>query len=482
MSGGSNRRFPRTARALAEPSPTIEREKIRHRRPNDLLFDGPEPPPSSHAPLIDDLDDGRHAGDAYSEDDSHYVDEPSDWAEDDDAVPAASAWDEESEDDWVLHGEGDTASRSDLFDEGVGRQDDYVEIYDDEEESGVVWEEDDTVPDHLSFEQPDEIALGQEKQSFGFAPEVELAGRRDVRPKPPRPAPAQRPAAARRPARQQRMAGEPRGRRRDEGRLPLDRSGEAELQSRPAPLEPRQRSDEAAARPSAAPADTDRFSRTRATLGMPAGGMAAGADDQVLQQPRRATTGRRRQAQKAPSPPSAPNMPKRDRYGAITSRRGRTKGVVALLLFALLTGGGWYGYRTFGLEGVQPMVDRLTTLIPLPGMSRTAADTSFDEGETAGSLSAEQALSDLEQRVEQSSGGGQSGAGGPSDDPIDPATIDAVGPPIPAFKPTPLGATRSLAADAPAGSGDQAQLAANGENEGGEPSILEQLWQFLRPG
>lgn len=175
-------------------------------------------------------------------------------------------------------------------------------------------------------------------------------------------------------------------------------------------------------------------------------------------------------------------MPKRDRYGAITSRRGRTKGVVAVLLLALLAGGGWYGYRTYGLDGVQPMIDRLTTLIPLPGMSRTAADTSFGEGEATGSLSAEQALSDLEQRVEQSSGGGQSGAGGPSDDPIDPATVDALGPPIPAFKPTPLGTTRSLAADTPAGSGDQAQLAANGDNEGGEPSILEQLWQFLRPG
>lgn len=174
---------------------------------------------------------------------------------------------------------------------------------------------------------------------------------------------------------------------------------------------------------------------------------------------------------------SPTNMPKRDRYGAIRTRKGQTKGLIAVLLLVLLAGGGWYGYRTIGPEGVQPMIDRLTTLIPLPGMSRTASDTSFGDVNSPGALSAEQALSNLEERTGQQNGGdAPEGA-------IDPATLDAGGPPIPVFKPSPLGTTRSLSAGTPIGSTDQAQLATNGSGEdGGEPSIFLQLWQFLRPG
>ncbi|MGI9509907.1 MAG: hypothetical protein ACR2QJ_11250, partial [Geminicoccaceae bacterium] len=196
MNGGPNRRFPRTAGAMPEARPKIEREKIRHRRPNDLLFDGadapPERRPASDGPAYPEPAHGDNVvidQDIYESD--SYSDGPNqDWVAEDARLADESAWDDEAEDDWALAGDDEP---------NVDEPTDARDV--DHEESGVVWEED-TLSEPLDG--PDEVAFGgPQRNTFGFAPEVELAGRRDVRPKPPRLAPAPQQRAPRQQMRRQ---------------------------------------------------------------------------------------------------------------------------------------------------------------------------------------------------------------------------------------------------------------------------------------
>jgi len=134
--------------------------------------------------------------------------------------------------------------------------------------------------------------------------------------------------------------------------------------------------------------------------------------------------------------------------------------------------GGWLIYPIIKSEGIGPAIERLVQQIPLPGSDRTAADTPFDNSSPEQSVSAQQALSDL-QRQSSAQGGPENALSG--GDAIDPATVVTGDPPIPAFKPTPR--TRSIG-------DDQAEIAAGGGDGGneGQPTIFEQIWQYLSPG
>lgn len=223
--------------------------------------------------------------------------------------------------------------------------------------------------------------------------------------------------------------------------------------------------------------DGKRFSRTRATLGVPAGATAGAMDEEVLEQPRSSPPQRRRQAQPAPAAPRT-GLRSTVRHG-----KGRGKGLIAACLLVLLIGIGWFAFQSAGPDGVRSMLDRLSALVPLPGSSRTAADTSFGDRDAneVGSVSAEQALSDLEQRIRQQDTGGQASPA------TAPAPPKADGPPIPQFKPLP-GATRSLSVETPASATDEAQLAAtegpvsDDDEQVNGLSIFQQLWRYLSPG
>ncbi|MEM8952219.1 MAG: hypothetical protein AAGA21_04535 [Pseudomonadota bacterium] len=456
MSGSPNRRFPRTARAMPEARPKIEREKIRHRRPNDLMFDDGQAPVSREQHLTDDFDQEafREQPDYQDEirfDDpgQQYDDTSEDWTIEEGETEEAVAWDHEPEDDWVLDrddGEPQAGSVEDAY----------------EEETGVVWE-DDAYSAEPGNDHPDEVMFGSQSQDYGFAPEVELAGRRDVRPKAPRPPQPHRTSGSGQPQRRQRQTETRQPQARWEGsEAPRPGSRQTGFQARKRPV--------AAAEP-----EDGRFSRTRATLGAPAAALAGGLDDEVLERPRSDVPQRRRQAQSAPRPAPQPSRGGR-RSGRRPGKAGG-KGLIAAVALVLLLGVGWFGYQSAGPGGVQSVLDRLSTIIPLPGSSRTAADTSFGDRQTpeTGAASAEQALSDLEERVRQQN------AGGPV---LSPPRED--GPPIPQFKPLP-GATRSLSAPASDSAGDEAQLAANegvasDEEQTNGLSIFKQLWQYLSPG
>ena len=458
MSKEPNRRFPRTARAMPEAPPTIEREKIRHRRPNDLLFDGGE-----HAvagtpdPAV--IDQGESYGDEFRFDETV----ENDWSEQDSFVSETTDWDDESEGDWVLNRDEDPAPRKrrdEIYVEdraGPVEDDVYVDELDD---GGVVWE-DEAYTDEQSFQDSDELSFGEQGEDVEYAPEVELAGRRDISPKPPRPAP---------PPRSQR----PRQQRAPSARKPDAIEDEFAPQQQPPPQ---------SARPPMADASGDsRFLRTRANLGPVAG--AAGsvaarafsrgddADEQVLQKPRPDMPQRRRQK---PAAPAALHRASR-RHPSRRSKGGISKLLVLVLVFLLVGGGGWFAYQSFG-GSVQPIIDRVAALLPFGVSSRTAADTSFGNQQSDDAIAAQQALSKLEDSVRRQNGAAANG--------VDPATNRVDGPPIPKFKPLPGTAlTRSLAS--PAEDIDSAQLAANdGESSdgvAGEPSIFQQIWRYLSPG
>lgn len=480
---------------MPEARPTIERDKIKHRRPNDHLFDDDQTSVAPESFVTDDADDQSYADDTY------YDDAEPDWTsqqgpdwtdqqgpartdqEEDDR--AASAWEEEPEDDWVLDRDDEPSAQA-------LAEDDYAE------ESGVVWEDDAfsaRAPDHHSpTDYPDEVTFGPDGDSYdsqdSVGPEMELAGRRDIRPKAPRPAPPPRAPAPRPPERRQRRQSQPQSRRPG-----IDWTARAEPDRRePAANDPsfgqRPRAAQSMgdAHPTSPVAESGRFSRTRAMLGT----AADGSEETLLQPTRRAPRPERARAPQSPAPrqrrrKARAAAPRLDQTFAAQYGRRRRYALFAIVLLALLGGGGWFAYQSIGPGGIQPMIDRLTALIPLPGSSRTAADTSFGDQGSAEALSAERALSALEERIRQQ--GGDEAAPAQAAPPADPAATRADGPPIPKFKPLP-GATRSLTgkvparggAAAPAGGISETELAADGDDPQTEPSIFEQLWRYLSPG
>lgn len=497
---------------MSESRPTIEREKIRHRRPNDMRLDDGSTPVSRHPLVTEEPDGSSHQDYVFPDeqvyqDDGLYVDEANhleetseDWSREPDEAVVFSSWDDESEGDWELNPELGDGEPSFGRPRPHGDQTDLV--VDEDEDGGVIWE-DDEAASRTGFDHPDEIAFGDQRSPMPTDPEVELAGRRDIRPKPPRPAQSQRPQAQRsqapnlqsarpqpmrpaaetRPPRQQ-----PRARQsqfqdelveRPVGPPPLIPSPLIEDDTPPLIeediiVEPGRRP--GASAPAAAPgpaSEVGHFSRPRGPSGM-APGSAMGRDEEVLQQPRQGGAApRRRQAH------PTPGMPSSLRPTAARRGKGWSKGLIAAVALVLAIVAGGLAYLASGLGDGHPMVDRLTSILPLNGSNRTAADTSFGNQEAQPSVSAEQAISDLEQRIQQQNGGVAASGQAASD----PAANRVDGPPVPKFKPLP-GATRSLTA--PQVDTGGARLAANGgepvEGESGEPSLIEQLWRYINPG
>lgn len=482
MSKGPNRRFPRTAQAMPEARPTIERDKIKHRRPNDLMFEG-----DAAGSSVEPRAAGTGEGELY-DDDGHDETVDVDWSDQGEVVSEPSDWDEESEGDWVLDAGGDQAAGDAgeiVYEEEAGEADDGVYL-DDEDEAGVVWEEDDFSEEEV-LEGPDEVSFGQQSQGFGFAPEVELAGRRDVSPKAPKPPPPLRPKTQPRPNSKRQQSQAP-GRQHEVDWSPpddLDGSGPPAIEAGFARRQP-DAGPTPARSPDQAPAAARRASTKRAALdvvddgviGAPLAGAGAG-NQQALRQPRPDVAQRRRQKHPAPAAQDRSGR----RHPARRGKGGVPRLAILALVLVLIAGGGWFAYRSIGPDGIQPVIDRVTALLPFPNSTRTAADTSFGDQETPETVSAEQALARLEDSARQENGG----VAGTTSAPVaaDEAAVRTDGPPVPQFKPLP-GDPAPVPAEKPDVSTDQTRLAANdsdtGEGEAGAPSIFEQIWRYLSPG
>ncbi len=435
MNAGPQRRFPRTsARTTSQADVTIERDKIRHRRPNDLLFDEGEAPEERSTSFQE------HGGDVFEETSADWSDENEDYGDE-------PAWEDEPEDSWD----------EEVFDrEGAPG---HVE-----DEGGIIWERDASPPDDTG-----DITFDAQQDQDDWAPEVELAGRRDIRPKPPRPAPQPHPGASRRPTRQgpveRRHAPEqPRGhpRRRQVGLAePEEDAGAIAGPSAFAPAAA------VAGTAEPPPPGGGRFARTRATID--SGQAGPPGSGRALDQQRRSPSSRRR---KATQTNFTPPLIAREH----STRRNRKLAAIAGVL--VIAVGGWFAYPLLNTGGIDPMIDRLIQLLPLPGSGRTASDTSFNEPLPPDSAEAERALTELERQVQSQE---QEGGVAAKPEAIDPATIGTLGPPIPELKPV-TGATRSLSAEPTAVENDSTELATSEGGDGDDASVFERLWRYLSPG
>ena len=348
------------------------------------------------------------------------------------------SWDDDTDDEWVFDG-----TSSDRPDQGPA------------DDGGIVWDDSDS--DDIHFGDPQAAAYDDDDV---VGPEFELAGRRDVRPRAPRP----RQAATSRP--KSRRADAPPPRRRSaagKAATATAEPGGEPVDHQPGPMVIESAEEERV---------TGRFARTQATIEQ-----SQDAPQPTRRMPTpsssRQAAPRRRQAQPAATATSY----------ARPARRGRMP-LIILLIAALISGGGWVVYRE--LSG-QSLLGGWRDSIGLGGENRTAADTPFNQ-----TLTPEEAIGNLP--VEPRDDGpsidvhtldifdkdGKSQAGGPLNPDYDPAIRDGDEPPIPKFKPRfnqqELKAlSRSIAtrSDEPAPAEQEAEP---------DPSILERLWQYLGLG
>jgi hypothetical protein len=305
---------------------TIEREKIRHRRPDDMrvyrVHD--EPPSSGFAPPPQE-----------EEDDSVVWANQEEWQEPEGApADEGQAWDSGADDEWVF----DQASAADPYPQEPPLRDD-----------GIVWEDSDDI----------DISPSPPQQGFDdvdrFAPEVELAGRRDVRPRPPRPGTTR---AAPRSYRQ-----------------PVDDFDEDDA------LSPMQPQPSPAGRRAPQERPHGRFARTRAALDtVPAAGRAMPPADAGG----RTSTARRRQ----PQPPTTP-------YAKVAPPVRRRSPLMIVMLIVLATGGAGLAYYGLGAVDFGGLVTEWGQKLGFGGAKRTAADTPFEN-----SVPPEEAVADLSQSGE----------------------------------------------------------------------------------
>lgn len=467
MSRGLSRRHTRTAKRALEPEPKIEREKIRRPPSRDSRLVEAE---TAIQPALG--DDGAHA----------------DWTL---QREEPQTWDDDSESDWVL--EPDLDDDPETFDdeEFVGEEDVDEEYLEDDD--GVIWEDDD-LPDEMALdtsgqmviEDGEDITFDDHDTGFGAAPEVELAGRRDVSPRSPKPAASPRTTKARRSApgrtprqqgqkqrkpRQQQAAREPLA-QWEEPDQPAGRAGPPGLTPleptpRPAPVSkarsaPRPVDIEPVSRPRSQPAgDALPPARGRGTAltHSPAEALVIGdAPAQPLPQPSGGAAGRRRrqstQKPRLAIPPSG--------HRSSGRRRRSGKGLLPLITVVVVGIFGWFGYQQIDPATIQPTLDRITSLLPFPASTRTAEDSSFGDQDGLENLTAEQALSYLEDRALS-----QSEAPPPAD--------RTNGPPIPKFKPLANDGASSSATRSTATSGNE-------EGDTQDASIIEQIIRYINPG
>lgn len=426
--------------AVSDDRLTIEREKIRHRRPDDMR------------PYAD---DGHEEPAAWPDDEWSDQEVWSDQEGDSDQEQQESwsneeqSWDNEADGEWVFGGATPDEEPDD---------------------SGIVWEDDDNIEisashDHERYE--DNEVVG---------PEVELAGRRDVRPRAPKPPSqhASKPRAAKvpkpRPASVPHPPGAEHQRRVVDDQLapptqpPRMRGGLADddvtHNQRSAPVRQSPPKDQS----------QGRFARTQATMEHGIDAPPPLVSTAPPPQTNRRSSSRRQQSQPATAP-----------YYARPRRRW-LKSLVLLVLLVVLGSGGWFTYRQFDVLGGIGLIDRLNGMLGLSGSNRTAADTPF-----GGAVSPEDAVANLPRENEGDSG-------------IDVFSLDAAqrqrtgdagvqagdplkrtdGPPLPEFKPRSgeqeqTSLSRSI--DVPAEDERAAVL-----DDNPEPSIFERLFSYLQPG
>lgn len=361
----------------------IEREKIRHRRPDDMRH-------HDHGDeyYADEDELAQHPDTDTDEASATWSDEEEGWPDEVEVIAdEQQGWDNEADDEWV-------------FDESHGNPV--------EDDSGVVWEEED-----IAFGSPN---TSDYKDPDSYGPEVELAGRRDTRPRPPKRASAPRP---------------------DREAAPRQRMDINERQFSP-PRTPG---------PAAAKPPPNRFARTqRATMEIiddrPAPPSQASAPSM---QNRRASSRRLN----VPPPPTS-QAPK-----ALTVRIPFGK----ILVVACLVFGGWMTYQGLGTSGPGEIMTRVAEMMGLSSSGRSAADTSFG---TPSSTSPEEALANLT---------GASNANNVPDtlSPNDASARSGSGPsgtnqpPFPKFKPR----------------DEDGQAEIQASNGGTSPSIFERLWSYF---
>ncbi len=400
------------------------------------------------------------------EDDEEILSSPSDqedqWSEQEENVPdERQGWDDDPDGEWVFDDPATDAPPQD-------------------QDSGIVWGGDEDI--QIDAPQASHEAPVYDDEDR-FAPEVELAGRRDVRPRPPKPVPAKAKRA------------QPGG---DRPAGPRTRSGVGGLQELDVELD----SALPLAKPTLVQRAQGRFARTQATLEtrpeMP-GPLQNQAKS--LQREGRGAASRRRQARPATA------LPQRQQR----SRWGRTFLMLAML--ALLSTAGWFTYQERGALLPEGMISGLIETLGLSGASRSTDDTSFGStvpGDQPGSADGGSILDIFTSGAESDINAEELTPLDPGSNPAPTGTNGAGtgGAPIPKFKPRDdgetgaLGAPRSINVQPGArssGSDASAELAipefkprderaeaagslgaAGGQaEEGGEPSALQQILNFL---
>lgn len=441
MSGGPRSRFPRTKSSVSQDRLTIEREKIRHRRPDDMRVHEPD-----DAPEVADSDSPR-----YWSDDEQYDDSQSPWSDDNEPWPneeqtpanKAQDWDEGADDEWVFDDPG-----TDDRDAGLASED-----------RGVTWEDNDDLRMETS-----NVHKGDEDE-ISFGPEVELAGRRDVRPKPPKkPRPGQ--------PKHQQTIDDDQPVSRSQADLGQDDDDFA-LEGPPPPAP-------SPARKAKAPQSRGWSPRPRAQAGRAQGSIEIASESPSsvsrmppLQKNNRPPPSRRRQPQPAMPMPSA-----KQRSGK------RSSPWMMLLMFALAGTGGWLAYQSLDPQGSGALIERWSDSLGISGSGgRTASDTSFGssaptDGDLTNSTPAPETTEFLPSTTDPNSQ-----TGGPLSRPDDPVTTATDGPPLPKFKPldnSPSGSAGAAASSVQVEEPESNNSPANTPEEAAEgPSVMQKIWGNL---
>lgn len=431
-------RFPRTAGLTSGDRMTIERDKIRQRRPDDMRAHEDD----AEMPFSDDTSSPYPVEDDYEDQQAGWVNEGEEWTEEEEGAEQEDewsseeqSWDDETDDEWVF----DKPSADDVVDD-----------------DGVVWEDADDI--HIGsagISHDDDDIVG---------PEVELAGLRDVRPRAPKLRTLKpRSTTPKRPNPEQNEHVAPPVRAQ---RTRLRPSGETVVHE-PMPSPVRQPPPER---------QSNRFARTQATIEqnheMPPTRRTAAPPS------KRRASSRRSQTMSPHVTPYATSMPK---------RRGR-KLVLALVLMTILGTGGWLGYRELGDIDARALIEGLQEKWGLGQSERTAADTPFEQTgtpeeaitdllrDTPNTVAAGSRALDLTSSGTENLGGSQ--AGGPLTPSADPTLGREDAPPIPKFKPRQDrqgqgGLTRSIATR----SLDDVAIKPEAQTE---PSVFERVWRYFQ--
>ncbi len=403
---GLKLRFPRTAGSARPGRDTIERDKIRHHRPSRIPFEEPESEDDRHP-----VRTIRQPRDPVQLDEAVWTDDGrSSWEGDD------PSWEADNEDEWLL---------------------------DDSSDGGVVWEDDGLTENDVARPRGDDLYVEPLSET-----EVELAARRDVRPRPPKMPPQTR----------RRMRAPETG---FGGHGQTAAGGGDDVSFGPS----RQESPRPVGHVSF-DGRGERFARTRATINAPEAPPFAALDQDALPHNRRPPQSRRRTLRAGPPMAIA---------GVAVPRRRRRSGkiTIKLVIAALLIGAGGFAYQQLRDQDIGATIDKLGGLIPLPGSNRTAADTSF--GST---VPPEEAVAELAQSARDAGASAP-----PRTDAPGGVVANAVDPPRPKFKPWGGSAAGFDAKSRSLDSGIAANDLPRRTDQAARPaSIVERLWRYLFSG